>query len=696
MKLTIGMMVKNEEHNLDRCLKSLQSLRAAIDSELVIVDTGSEDNTVAIAKQYTDKIYFHPWNNHFSDMRNITISYAKGEWFFVMDADEELVDATELINFLNSPSRDQYGAIAISCRSITNEATIEQAPEMVTFRLFKNDGYFHYEGAIHNQQVFQGKALLLPVHLLHYGYMSTDAELMERKFIRTSTILKNELEKDPANIYYWCQLSVSYSMHGDLAESIAPIETAYDLFVKKGKPAELMYVYTTAACIYHLNKNYEKLETICIESLSIKTGYIDIYYYLAEAQASLQKHELAIDNFLIYLDLLEHRDKCVKDSSIIEYTLGKKECAYYFLTTLYRKIQNYEQALIFAKKITHAKLIAEHLPNTIRLYLKQSDYKGLRQYYNRIINEVEQISTMFYESLETVKRDVPSFTWQFIAAEFQDLPNEYGLLNRMILSDYANQLLPNESTHQLKSLNFSDLPKHCHAFWYYALKYRYPLHEQINIFKELYTASIFDHLQKQYPDVGRVIFNYLHNTPTFTTYYSCRLGKMLSRCALVLASDLSNTEYLSLFAKYIAYGRQYLQNVYHPQVLSECILHDLKNDEEAFLLYMSYAADNQEINNRREYIRYMKLALQVSPLMKRGIQLLLDELENRKPTYSNEFVAYQQQVKQTIKTLISQNQIGAASKIISEYKTIVDQDLEILLFESEILLKETAPNMAIN
>ncbi|NLL52873.1 MAG: glycosyltransferase, partial [Peptococcaceae bacterium] len=82
--LSICMMVKDEEKNLPRCLESLKPLMQQVDSELIIVDTGSTDNTVNIAKSYTERVYFHPWNNNFSEMRNITISYAQGEWILIL------------------------------------------------------------------------------------------------------------------------------------------------------------------------------------------------------------------------------------------------------------------------------------------------------------------------------------------------------------------------------------------------------------------------------------------------------------------------------------------------------------------------------------------------------------------------------------------------------------------------------------
>lgn len=58
MKLSICMMVKNEEKNIIRCLDSIRPILQSIDSELIIVDTGSKDNTVQIARQYTNKVFF--------------------------------------------------------------------------------------------------------------------------------------------------------------------------------------------------------------------------------------------------------------------------------------------------------------------------------------------------------------------------------------------------------------------------------------------------------------------------------------------------------------------------------------------------------------------------------------------------------------------------------------------------------------
>ena len=86
ISVSMCMIVKNEQDILKRCLDSY----AGTYDELIIVDTGSSDNTKAIASEYTDKIYDFTWINDFSAARNFAFSKASCEYIFSADADEEL------------------------------------------------------------------------------------------------------------------------------------------------------------------------------------------------------------------------------------------------------------------------------------------------------------------------------------------------------------------------------------------------------------------------------------------------------------------------------------------------------------------------------------------------------------------------------------------------------------------------------
>ena len=82
--LSLCMIVKNEEKHLVRCLRSV---RDVVD-EMIIVDTGSTDKTIDIAKVFGAKVFDFPWTGDFSAARNHSLAQATGDWILVLDADE--------------------------------------------------------------------------------------------------------------------------------------------------------------------------------------------------------------------------------------------------------------------------------------------------------------------------------------------------------------------------------------------------------------------------------------------------------------------------------------------------------------------------------------------------------------------------------------------------------------------------------
>ena len=86
MKISLVMIVKNEERTLEKCLRSAVSL---VD-EMIVADTGSADGTKAVAERMGAKVYDYGWTNDFSDARNFALSHSSGDWNLILDADEIL------------------------------------------------------------------------------------------------------------------------------------------------------------------------------------------------------------------------------------------------------------------------------------------------------------------------------------------------------------------------------------------------------------------------------------------------------------------------------------------------------------------------------------------------------------------------------------------------------------------------------
>ena len=106
MMISACIITKDEEKNIDRCLESIKN----IVDEIIIVDTGSNDNTVNVAKRYSNKIFHYVWEDDFSKARNFAIEKANGDYILFLDADEYLDCYFDLKEFLKNEElfKDAY------------------------------------------------------------------------------------------------------------------------------------------------------------------------------------------------------------------------------------------------------------------------------------------------------------------------------------------------------------------------------------------------------------------------------------------------------------------------------------------------------------------------------------------------------------------------------------------------------------
>ncbi len=383
-------MVKNESKFLDRCLQALTPLTAALRPELIIVDTGSTDNTVEIAKKYTDKVYYHPWHNDFAEIRNITLDYAKGEWGLMVDGDEILENAQAIIGFLASDNSEKYSTGLLSVRNIADEKDQMNTPTFLSPRLFRISKDFRFEGAIHEQSCPKAPYIIISSTLVHYGYLSTDKELMEKKFQRNGSILKAELKKDPQNIYYWYNLSLTYWMHLDHELAVEPALKAYHLVKEKHTEwSPFVYVYLQLIKAYINTNQYKAAEAICDEALKITKEDIDLFFFAGRIKFLAGKKEESLELYQNYLSLLEF----YRNAAVLNYTVGRYEEVYRDLAAIHAEREEYDTAYGYCGKIKHREQKQELLGSAAHIFLKMNKLDELKKYYEPMIEAEDHIMT---------------------------------------------------------------------------------------------------------------------------------------------------------------------------------------------------------------------------------------------------------------------------------------------------------------
>jgi glycosyltransferase involved in cell wall biosynthesis len=196
-KLSLAMIVKNEARCLARCLRSINQVA----DEIVIVDTGSTDDTVKIGKEFGGKISHFDWINDFSAARNFALDQTGGDWILVLDADEFASEALgkgirEFIR--NQPA---IGRLKIVSDFRRNGQALRS--QSYVSRLFPRGA--HFQGRIHEQIVSALPRINLRGELWHDGYLEI------QKSDRNTKLLLAELEREPDDAYLLYQLAIEYS-----------------------------------------------------------------------------------------------------------------------------------------------------------------------------------------------------------------------------------------------------------------------------------------------------------------------------------------------------------------------------------------------------------------------------------------------------------------------------------------------------
>lgn len=273
IKLTIGMLVSNNIDYIRRTMEALKPLLEAVPSELLVVDTVGEktDGSIAVVREYTDKIYPFAWCDDFSAARNVCFEHARGEWFLYQDDDEVFDDVTELIEFFQSGEYQNYGA---GYYGVLNHKADGSAQKAVVGRMVRRRENTRFVGKIHEHfnEVYEPfKSFSCFVH--HYGYYFENEEANKAHQKRNVSLLLQEIKENGYTPQMCAQLMQEFmSRKETAAEGFRFFEQCIGELVQHWNLMDscIQWMLVTSARYFSIIDHYEGL---LLQAKKIKEEY---------------------------------------------------------------------------------------------------------------------------------------------------------------------------------------------------------------------------------------------------------------------------------------------------------------------------------------------------------------------------------------------------------------------------------------
>lgn len=172
--LSIIVIAKNEEEMIKACLESVKWA-----DEVVVVDNGSTDDTLKIAKKFTDNVFeFKEFD--FAALRNFAMSKVSGDWVLYVDADERVLNPLkeEMLEIIKNTKNS---AFALSRKNIIFGAEVSYGPYKKDWviRLFKKTDFETWVGRVHEYGKFKGELGYSKNSLLHLTHRNLDQVILK-------------------------------------------------------------------------------------------------------------------------------------------------------------------------------------------------------------------------------------------------------------------------------------------------------------------------------------------------------------------------------------------------------------------------------------------------------------------------------------------------------------------------------------
>ncbi len=332
-KLSLCMIVKNESKHLARCLESVDG----VVDEIIVVDTGSTDDTVEIAKKYDAKVYNYEWNDDFSAARNESIKHATGDWVLILDADEEIseISKEKIRAFLVDIGSDIYYQLRIKNLGLNDNILHEN----YMVRMFKNSPQARFIGRIHEFIAPSSGFINISdndVSIIHHGYKpGSEAKITGRNLPILESIIKDDKAPEAYKSFINYYIGISQVDLGKMDDAVKYLRQSIDQLKNEAQmPSFAVYSYlrlmNTLTSLDRIKELEDLVNVAKDECPNLKSIY-EYWYYCAIVEFYSKNYGKA----------LEFLDKSVEVYNVKEveyFRLIAEHAIYYFALYLYANV----------------------------------------------------------------------------------------------------------------------------------------------------------------------------------------------------------------------------------------------------------------------------------------------------------------------------------------------------------------------
>jgi glycosyltransferase involved in cell wall biosynthesis/tetratricopeptide (TPR) repeat protein len=306
-RLSVCLIAKNEERFIDGCLQSIRGLA----DQLILVDTGSTDRTVEIARNHGAEVHFRAWDNDFSAARNAALLHARGDWVLILDADEE-VSPTHHAALRALLTRPNVIAYRLPLVDVGREADgVSQVP-----RLFRNAPQQFYVSRIHeqvyaslelNREKWSMENLFGDAQLIHHGYQAEVVKSRD-KVHRNILLLEQANEEYPNDVNLLMNLGLELWRSGQNGYGIDYYQQAYTAMLQlpyAQTPPELREVLLTqyASHLLTLQLHQEVINLFNDRAIAPKARTASQHFIMGLAHSALKNWEPCVTHLQQCLNL---------------------------------------------------------------------------------------------------------------------------------------------------------------------------------------------------------------------------------------------------------------------------------------------------------------------------------------------------------------------------------------------------------